>query len=369
MRYFLSCLLSVLILVGCEDFLKKEIKVDTVDPSPKVVVTSALEDSLFYIYISLSSPLNKSPFESEKVDKALVQLYEDDELILQLTTRDNYPNLGIPNYYPESRNKMPFAVRKNIRVAPGKNYELKVSVEGYPPVSSTVVAPSKVTANRISAPNYSNIIEKSIEQMAYVNSFFSGHCSYFFPVSFNLIDNQQTKDYYMLEAFEIVNNQLSISDIYMSSQRLLLATTDRALIQDNPDVVADQWLNETEINTFSFEQLIVSDLSFQGQTKTFNLLMSSCLLNTNKDNCYRLSLYYPESRIMKTHYSLCVLVRHLNAESYHYYRTFALQRVGLDYFSEPASLISNIEGGYGCFAVCSTTKVLIDEYDVCVLRY
>lgn len=367
MKHSLLILLSLVLLAGCDDFLKKEIEVKTADTSPKVVVTSALEDSLFYIYISLSSPLSKRAPAPQPVDKALVELFEGDKLILKLTDRGDYPTGGRWEYLMQYQGKLPFAVRTNIRVTPGLTYTLKVTVEGYPPVSSTVVAPSRVNVFGQPKPDYSLIV-KSSEQTAYVNNYLTGSCPSFFPIKISLVDQPETKDYYMLEAFESINDNTAISDMYTTSQRMLLATTDRALIQDNPDVVADQWLSEAEVNTFAFEQLIVSDLSFDGQMRTLNLLMSSCGLNANNDDCERLYQYYPEHRINKIRYKLYVLVRHLNEASYHYYRTFALQRVGLDYFSEPVSLISNIEGGYGCFAVCTTTKVLLDEYNVCYFQ-
>jgi len=365
MKTFITLLGCMFLFASCEDFLKKDIQIPMADTAPKLVVTSALEDSLFYVYVSLSTPINSQiSLSSQRIDEALIELFDGEDQILEITQRDKYPESEWGNSYYINT---PFALRTDIKVVPGQTYTLKVSVEGYPPVSSTVTAPSSVLA--YGAQTWLDQSVDKTENIAFVDQDYFGSCPSFVPISFRIKDDSGEKDYYMLEAFEVANENTSIANLYLNSQRFLLATSDRTLVQDNPDIVADQWLSETDINTFAFGQMIVSDLSFQGQEKAFNLLMSSCLLHYEKRNdCERLHQYYPD-RVYTIHYKLYATIRHLNEESYHYYRTFALQRIGLDFFSEPVSLISNIEGGYGCFAVCTTSKVLLAEYDVCYVHY
>lgn len=353
--------LAALFFLSCEDFLKKEITIDAADSSPKVCVTSALEDSLFYIFLSLSSPINNPAGSPERVKEAEVRLYEDDKLILEITKRDT-----IDSRYPEYtwyNDMLPFATRTDVRVTPGKTYTLKVQVEGYPPVSSAVTAPDAVEVTGCSVDSRDPIFYED-DKTAYLNSDYYPHCNSYFPFTVSIKDNPGEKDYYMIQACEVAGEGRSIYDLYLRSERLLVATPERSLVQDNPDVVADQTLNDPEISLFSFGQMILSDLTFQGQEKTLQLLLASCQLNINDNNCD----WIGQRPHYETHYGLYIIIRRLSEESYHYYRTFALQKIGLDFFSEPVSLASNIEGGYGCFAICTTTRVLLKEYKVCYLQ-
>lgn len=362
--FLLSC---VFLLSACSDFLKREIDIDTADSAPKVTVTSALEDQLFYIYVGLSSPLSKSAPEPKPVEKAHICLFEEgiSDPICEITRKDASNTGGMYNSYGEP----PYALRTNIRVKPGKSYTLTVEVEGYPPVSSTVTAPSAVEVSDARILNY-NTIEVDYNKIANVNKYMSGGCSTFYPLGFTIKDNPATKDYYMFEVYEIKDGiPATEQDVYSYFQKFQLATSERVLIQDNPDIVANQWLSETEKNTFSFEQMIVSDLSFSGQQKDLYLMLSSCQMQTKDDNCEFLHAHYQPDRIKKENYTVYLSVRHLDEGSYHYYRTFALQEIGLDFFSEPVSLLSNIEGGYGCFAVCTSTKVILEKHTICSLTW
>ena len=339
MKRIWICIVLALVLVGCEDFLKKEIEIDMADSTPKVTVTATLENGVFYIFLGLSNPITSLPASpSGNVERALIKLYEDGREILTITEPSKIDESDIPfyfSYYPDENWVYPFfAYQEGVSFVPGKTYRLEVTVDGYPPVSSTVVAPDEVQVPYASMKR-TPMVERDPSKVGCITEGegFIGGCDRYYQISININDNPHTKDYYMIEVWELSENNLSQLDV---------ATSDRALVRDNPDIMANQWLDDTDVNTYSFRQMILSDLTFGGGNNTLNLLLSSC------------SIYSPLNRS-----AFFVSVRHLNRESYHYYRTFALQQISLDFFSEPVSLISNIDGGYGCFAVCTRTIALL----------
>ena len=327
-----GCLCLVYLLAtGCEDFLKREIEVNVADSSPKVTVTATLEDSLFYIHLGLSNPITSLPtLPSGEISEALIKLYEDDTEILKITKPAPMNEDMYFDYIPESDWKYPFfAITDDVRVTPGKTYRLEVVVEGYPPVSSIVVAPDVVDISYAYVSQYATV-SKAPNSVGVVvdGTGITGGCGEYYQLNLGINDNPHAKDYYIIEAYDYSNQMRFGLDV---------ATSERALIQDNPDIMANQWLEETDITTFAFRQMILSDLTFRGTTNDLNLLLSACSIYSH----YRKDLH--------------ISVKRINHESYHYYRTFALQQINIDFFSEPVSLISNIEGGYGCFSVITKT--------------
>ena len=376
----LFSLTSLCLMFSCADFLKKEIEVEGIDENPKLVVSATLEDNLFCIYLGLSTPIvtQQTYHSSEVVKNAVVKLYEEDELLLEITEQDEYPQ---PHYDPNYLYLFPYTLREDIRVTPGKSYRLEVTLEGYPPVTSTVIAPQEPeieNAYIVTTPfvdKVFDLVERDYNRIAFAENLQMNYnynqCSSFFQLNMTLTDDPSKKNYYLIEVFETALPDAKIYDLQMS-QRQLIATTDRILIQDNPEVVANQWLNEPEKNTFAFGQMTLSDISFQGKKQGLNLLISECGLNYKDNYCdYFERNGYNPAWFYRTEYRLVAVVKHICRESYDFYRTLISQsgEDDLGFLSEPAIIISNIEGGYGCFSVASTKQITLLNYDVCRRSY
>lgn len=364
-------------VISCSDFTKKEIDIDTSDKTPKIVVSAILENDLFCIYLSLSTPIKTNGEQFSRVVKdAVVRLYEEDDLLFEATERDE--SFQHSYYDPEYAYLYPYAMQENIKVIPGKSYRLEIFLEGYPPVTSTVVAPEEPLVENLSL-NISPLVEREYERTGYAENFgisYHAGCNTYFQMNLTLNDNSEQKDYYLIEVFETSLSDASIAELhmgFMGTQRQAVATTDRILIQDNPEVISNQWMSDPGINTFTFGQLILSDLSFQGKSKDLNLLVSTCNLSYKDDFCEYLEKigHYDPSRIIRKTYRLLAIVKHICPESYDFYRTIASQSEDddLGFLSEPAIIISNIEGGYGCFSVSSSKQVTLLTYEVCELSY
>ncbi len=369
-KFFCIFLSLCLTLISCEDFFKKSIEIESADDVPKIVVSAGLENGLFYIYLSLSNPITTKETLSQTITikNAIVKLYEDDQLLLEITQQDDYAE---PIYSPYDQYYLPYAVRQNVRVTPGKSYRLEVSYENYPPVFSTVIAPDEpLILNTYMDSN--NILERDNDRIAYAEKLQDGypHCDKFFPLALTIQDDPFQKNYYLIEVCETYQPNPSTLEIYTNMYRQAVGTTDRILIQDNPDVMANQWLNDPEINTFIFGQMLLTDLTFQGKKQTLNLLVATCNSFRNNDtSCERLRRYYPESRIIHEDHYLIATVKHVCREGYDFYRTFVLQDENLGFFTEPVDIISNIKGGYGCFSVSTSKQVILAHNESCYLSY
>ncbi len=371
-KYFsFFILLFSSLLLSCSDFIKKDIEIDSSDDIRKLVVSCSLENDLFYIRLGLSNPITaKETTSYEFIENAVVKLYENDRLMLEITKRDDYPEYYDPTYDPYYdpyyKYLLPYAVRNDIGIVPGKSYRLEVFLAGYPLVTSTVVAPEEPQIENFSLTTFP-LIEKDFSRMAYaerLQSFYTHGSESFFQMNFTLNDNSATKDYYLFEAFETIND-LTISSLYKSN-RTEVASSDRILMQDNPDVVAEEWMNDPEINTFVFGQMLLTDLTFQGKRQDLSIMVGTKNLNYFKhDNCENMIRWYGESRVYQVHYKLVGVVKHICKEAYDFYRTFVLQGDEVQFFNEPVGVISNIEGGYGCFSVCTSKISVLAEYDVC----
>jgi hypothetical protein len=106
-------------------------------------------------------------------------------------------------------------------------------------------------------------------------------------------------------------------------------------------------------------------MSFANTTGTINLLVDKNAVKPYDDK-------YPEPPCDKNQRVLVTVslhVAHLTVDSYAHYRSVALQKAGIDFFSEPVPIVSNIEGGYGCFSAINTVVKKIMEYETCSIYY
>jgi hypothetical protein len=102
-------------------------------------------------------------------------------------------------------------------------------------------------------------------------------------------------------------------------------------------------------------------MSFTNTSGTINLLVQTDILKQSPDKYPEYPAGYPCDNPSIVSVSLCIA--HLSSDAYVHYRSLILQKAGMDFFSEPVSIVSNIENGYGCFSAINTVREIIAEYE------
>jgi hypothetical protein len=210
-----------------------------------------------------------------------------------------------------------------------------------------------------------NVINiKSLSYLSYSSSSSSG---YYLPFSLNIEDNTPSPDFYSFQ-IEYYNKveyeggeyeseyQNEYENGYEKTDLIDIATSNLAMIQDNPDVESlDLMLDGENYDLYSFDLMMLTDATFA---------------NTN----IRLDLYTPDSNIyygyikpdqlMQVYTKYTLTVRHHTQEAFKQYRSMAFQLAGLGFFSEPVFITSNMENAYGGFSLQNTSRILLYEKKV-----
>jgi hypothetical protein len=203
----------------------------------------------------------------------------------------------------------------------------------------------------------------NIKSLSYSSSSSSG---YYLPFSLNIEDNTPSPDFYSFqmgyynkvkyegEEYES-EYQNEYENGYENTDLIDIATSNLALIQDNPDVESlDLMLDGENYDLYSFDLMMLTDATFA---------------NTN----IRLDLYTPYNEFyedlnpdpsMHRHTKYTLTVRHHTQEAFKQYRSMAFQLAGLGFFSEPVFITSNMENAYGGFSLQNTSKILLYEKKV-----
>ena len=142
-----------------------------------------------------------------------------------------------------------------------------------------------------------------------------------------------------------------------------IATPDLTLIQDNPDIESkDLTSNGENYDLYSFSLMLLTDATFSGSQKHLDmyLLSNGQLLNESHHYYSKPVIRYDPWRHGNQNYikkRMDLLVTHLSPEVFRQYRSMAFQMAGMDFFSEPVFISSNMENAYGCFSVQNTVRI------------
>lgn len=330
--YYAMLLATGLLLAGCE--LEKEIQIDMTQTKPLLVVSAIgdADEGKLYFEILQSQPIMGEKVNPSHVQDIQVDLYKNDLLV----AASSQEGTGI----------------LDVDIVPSSSYTLQVSSNVHPAVSSTVTVPKLPLFNDAAVDTSRIIVRKN--PYSFDNSGMSTigiSNNNFFPLTVSITDPAKERNFYLLEA-------VLHSPHVMRGEKQLVAigTIDRTLIQDNPNVEATGVLSDAEVNTFVFSQLLITDLSFSGSTSTLNLLLAVPGLNFYFDSD-------PDAPLIKV--TISIRIRQVTEAAFDYYRSVVLQNEGVGFFTEPVSILSNIEGGYGCFSLTSsvTKQVLEIEWE------
>ncbi|MDR1581727.1 MAG: DUF4249 domain-containing protein [Prevotellaceae bacterium] len=344
------------VLFSACDSMMTYIDIESANTPPVLAVSSTINtDSSFYIAFtearSIGSYRNWRAEEETIIRKGKITLYDetDDSLVIQeesdafdMSFRSNAS--GYSNTYTH----IPFQA--------GHTYRLTLDIEGYPVATSTAVMPEAPVIEQVSIDVNQTLHFSNAYQIESFNpNTFSVSPIDCHPLTLRLTDNSPQRDYY------ITYTKIMIARYFQTIDFDEIAISDRAVIQDNPDIEASQMFMDGEADAFVFDKMLFSDMSFANTTGTINLLI-------NKDNIKQNDPKYPEPACDKEQrllFTISLCVAHLTGDAYAHYRSIALQQAGVGFFSEPVSIISNIENGYGCFSAINTVQKKIVEYEIC----
>lgn len=344
---------------------KKEIDFDLGKFEPSLVVNASLNsiDSTFRITIVHTNP-SVGVTQDSVLTNAQVRLYEEDKLIVYIPRADTVflVGNGFEVYQIE------YLPRKNIVVNSGKTYRLEVSAPGFKDVHSTLKAPTDLQVESVSIDTTTLIRRNSNKtiNLSYYSRTGGWYGLYdpelvdmYYPIKVKITGNSSMKSYIMLELERLPNLG---TYPYSLTYNPNLVITDRTLLLDNPEAEIEGLLSNGEYNTFIYQKFVSSDISFANKTTILNFLVSAMALDLRSyDRLIRQG--HEESDIKKERAALIFHAGHISKETFLYYRSYILQSDGLDFFSEPSQIYSNINNGYGYFSIVKTNTLTVLEYD------
>lgn len=323
-RNTIFLIIFLLSLMGC----KKEINIPLEDVISKLVINANLDNDLktFSIVISTSRPISSKIPALKLPDEIIVRLYHNDKLIplddLKLT--------------PRTGNSKEGAVKIDSHET-GTVYRLEVEASGFPIATASARIPQRPIVN--SYMNFEPKVEIISTNRAWYPNDYHGGCSQFIPYNLKMSSTGDLKEYYIISS-----QKINEGSSYIASNNI--GILNRLFLQDNPQVESEAILNNPDYNFFVFENYICSNFSFTTGESNLELLIGNCEFS---ENSYRRSL-------------VTLSVTRLTTEAFRYLRTVIIQSKDFNFLNEPIAIESNIEGGYGCFSVTSTTTFPIFIY-------
>ena len=352
----------VLFFIACDFTMVKDLDDDFLAFPPKLSVTAVLNggSDIFDIRLMEGISLADKYYRNiEIVRNGEIRLYEDGELIF-----------SIPGPFDMSRKITDYGdgwnwgqngyryVTRGINTRPGSVYRLEADIEGYPMAVSTSVMPMVpvVSANMDTSVQ---VIRKNVKEI--------GAAGYWLS-QLNLIWNQSYPDRYWPFSVRVdvpgVNNYFALDMIkYNGSQGQFwgIGGSDVSmLLEFGMDGLL---LNGENVDLYLFSMLMTNDFTFSGKDATRNFLVAVPEIPKNQEYDDSYLDDHPEIEKIITHHSLVLRVRNITPATYRYFQTLSLQLTDDRFTEQPTTVVGNIEGGYGSFAVYNTTSIPLLEWE------
>jgi hypothetical protein len=335
----------------------QEIDVTSSDIPPMLAVSAAISTDGGVFRLSFTEARSIGSYKTWRSENAsiicngFVALYEDDnpDPIYRLVDGGNGQGFDMSLRAGESG----FATqREGLTFKAGSAYRLVLDIEGYPVATATAVMPDApnvkvepLNVEEVVRRRYSYVIGSGIGS-------FVGEEQNFYPIHLQLTDNSRGRDYYMFW-IQSTTTYPNFSDYSPQTTDLPIGISSWALIQDNPDIEAEGVPLETLFDVYLFERMLMSDMSFANATGAVDLLLPENSVWKPSPS----SSLPPCDKASATLFSCVeICMSHLSPITYDHHRSLALQREGVGFFTEPVSIASNIENGYGCFAAFNTVR-------------
>jgi hypothetical protein len=329
------------------------IDIESDDRSPLLAVSATIDtdSGAFSICFtearSMASYGNWRPDNETIIRRGSITLYEDDRLFFRKESEGNGFDMSLSN----SRSGYAFATTQ-LPFQAGKSYRLELNIEGYPLAVAVATMPDAPVIESSELDLGQPVKRTRIRRVErFGNSETAYHSGLFYPLNVRLSDNAPERDYYLLR--QRTHTQFD-DNVYAFP--LEVAIGNRAIIQDNPDLEEAYFLGDEEAEVYLFDCMLLSDMSFANTTGLIDLLVPFEVAGeqSSQSMC--------ENPVHTVSY---LLLSHLSQGTFAYYRSLVLQYNGIGFFTEPVSIASNIENGYGCFAALNTVRKDIADFYVC----
>ncbi|MDR1415910.1 MAG: DUF4249 domain-containing protein [Prevotellaceae bacterium] len=349
-------LLCCAALAGCDNMIQ-EVDVAPSSFPPKLAVSATIDTDSGAFNLCFTEMRSLGSYKTWKSEyrtiicKGVVSLYEDDNPTPLYRIVDGDNGQGFDMSLRPSVSGF-FIEKKGLPLKAGSAYRLTLEIEGYPTASATVVMPTPPAVEDIALDTGQKIRKRYPYFIGRTGGQEVEGRMDFYPLNLRLTDGSRDRDYYMfrLEATTV----RPYYDSYVIPYSIAIANS--ALIQDNPDMEAEQQLGNNMSDVFLFERMLLSDVSFANATGAIELLL--------QEEAVKAVAPLPCSQQLE-HTSIAIYISHLSQVAYEHHRSLALQRNEIGFFVEPVPIVSNIENGYGCFAAFSTVRKTVYEYYTC----
>ena len=380
-KYITVAFLLIFVIISCD--FEKIIDMPEYDSVPKLAVSSILDTDSGRFTLSIFEALSLSHYKDWKpisrtvIRDGEIRLFEDDNLILQL---DGPFDLSSNRQYPEDPSVNDFHPngyhykKTGVSAVAGRTYRLEAEIDGYEMVTATTIMPDAPVIGEIKTDTV-NIVHKdniaSFYSLGY--GYGSSWSNNFIITDVSLTDNSTSPDYYVIQQRIYTNiksivgeviNPYWINDISVSTVNT--GISNPLLVQDNPDYesqMGDIFGESESYDLYLFDLFVMSDFTFANSNIDLKLHAG---YNDffGYGNQVRLSDYNLETDGAEVTRScrFDVMIKHISPETYKHYQSMALQLTGVDFFTEPVNIVSNVKNGYGCFSACNS-HVTSMEYE------
>ena len=355
----------ILFLSSC-DGLEKEIDIDFAKFPPKLSVTAILDrngengESVFSITVcegrALADYRDGLDINRQIIAPGRITLFENDTEIFTESGEFDMSIEGYGRFGPQQTKYGYQYERSGFTTHAGRTYRLEVEVAGYAMVTSASAMPDLPAITATADTNA--LITKGCVADIYSLQPFSGgswgcrgsdntdYCT----VTLNLDARSSANNHYAVEMFQDWANGVYVADLNH--------------FHDNPDVEAFNGMNgifdeiggssgKTIPDMYCFPLLLMNDNNFSREHSLLHVYSP-----------FQPSGNPPGQDFVILRYVLNMRIRHLTAATYTYYRSLAMQNIGMGFFSEPVNVAGNIENGYGVFSVYNSKEVVLLDYEV-----
>jgi len=340
----------------------KELDTDRLVFSPKLSVTAILNggNGVFDIRIIESNSLTGYQVFKDDIRNGEIRLYEDDVLFLSISGPIDLSR-RIDYFDVESswgRNGYRW-ISGGINTRTGSVYRLEVDIEGFPLAVSTSVMPAApvVSANMDTSVQ---IIKKFVKEIGsvrfYLNTLegfeFEKYPDMYWPFSVRM-DASDTGNYFALDILGTAYNNNSSVSYWWG-----IGASDLSILLE--DYIDGEMMSGELADLYLFPLLMTGNLKNAPRNFYAAVVEIPNYLNENDSNIEN----DPNLEKITTHHSLTLRVRNITPSTYMYYRTLSLQFNDTGIFAEqPTTVVGNIEGGYGSFAVYNTASIPLVEWE------
>lgn len=368
---FSNILLVLILIVGCDLTMIKELDIERLAFPPKLSITAILDCENRWFEISLMEGRSLADYAKPvNVNKKIlrdgeIRLFEDGILIQSIQGPfDMSIDEGVPPDYQTRKNGYR-RILTGIIFKPGSVYRLEADVEGYPIATSTAVMPVAPVISA-SMDTSKQVIRKNVREIYSMGYSYRGLWNEtlpdkYWPVSVQITDpdpnviNYFALDILKMERIVVDNTQIGFKSYYWG----IGGSGVSILLEEDMN---NELLGNEHVDLYLFSMLPTNDLAFswENPSRTFYAAIAEIPKHQNNDD----SQFEddPDFEKITTRHSLSLRVTHVPPVVFHHYRSLNQNFTG-GLVEQPVLVVSNIENGYGVFSALNSARVYLLEWE------